>query len=88
MPTLVSQLSGGQLMRPGRGDAVIMERPHHIWMSPRRPLGGVPWTRGQVGDMAQRMLVGRGAVDRAGEQFPTEPRLAEIRPPIRHSATS
>ena len=77
MAAVVREIGGRELMRPQRLDTAINERPHHIWVGPLRPRLGPALTWWQVCDVAQRLLVWIGAVDRAGEQ-----RAAEIRPRI------
>ena len=77
----VSEVGRGALVRPQHLDATIAEGTHHIWVGPGRPALRAGLSRRQVGDVAYRMLVDRGALDRAGEQ-----RAAEVGHRIRPSA--
>ena len=72
MAAVVGEIGGLELMRPRRGDAAIIERPHHIRIGPVRPCLRSCLPRWQVRDVAQRLLVRIGALDRAGEQLAAE----------------
>ena len=77
MPAVVREIGGGELVRPHRLDAAIMERPHHIWIRPLRPPLGSSLSGRQICDMAQWVFSRVGAFERAGKQL-----AAEIRPRI------
>ena len=69
---VVGEIGRLELVRPRRGDSAIMERAHHIRVGPVRPRLRPCLPRRQVGDMAQRILLRIGAIDRAGEQLAAE----------------
>jgi hypothetical protein len=77
MPAVVREIGGGELMRPHRLDAAIMERPHHIWIRPLRPPLRSSLSGRHIRDVAQWVFIGVRAFERAGKQL-----AAEIRPRI------
>ena len=77
MTAVVREVRGRELMRPRCLDAAIKERPHHIWIGPPRPGLWSSLARRQIRDMAHRVFVRIGALDRASKQL-----AAEIRPLI------
>ncbi len=74
MAARVCSVGAGDLMRPGLDDAAVDERGDDRRIGPRRPRLGVGPVGFEVRDVAKRMLVGRSAVDGAGEQLATEVR--------------
>ncbi|GFH05483.1 hypothetical protein MHIP_59660 [Mycolicibacterium hippocampi] len=83
MAAVAREFGRRHLMRPRGHHTPIAESLHQVRIRPVRPRSGPCPARRQVGDVAQRVLVGRRAVDRASQQL-----AAEIRPRIRHLGPS